>query len=546
MRQAGEDILKQPPSKYEIPDGKRLLATSRRVLDRVRTLGLLHRLAGEARFAERAWQELETAGNFKDWNPSHYLDTAEMTHAFALGYDWLHGFWTPERRDFLRRAMVKKGLQLGLPIVRNRRGWAAAHHNWNQVCNGGLGIGALALAEVEPELAGDYLEASLRSLQVAMRSFAPDGAWNEGPGYWNYATAYNIAYLAALDSALGTDFGLSQMPGFPETGWFPIYTSSPAGLAFSFADAHAGRVRAPQLFWLARRFQQPALAWCQRRAARPDPLDLIWYAPAQQSPTAAGLPLDRWFRQSEAVSLRGAWEDPGATFVAFKAGDNKANHSHLDIGTFVLDSQGQRFAEDIGADDYNMPGYFGGQRWTYYRLRAEGHNTLVLNPGNGPDQDPRAATRIVKFESKPDRAFAIGELTPAYATHARQVRRGIMLLGRRDVLVQDEIETARPADTWWFLHTEARAELAADGRSATLQRQSARLRVQLLSPPRAKFALMDAKPLPSSPNPEVQNKNSRIRKLALHLAEGTPQPIAVFFSPADPATPPALRPLAAW
>ncbi|MCG8508356.1 MAG: hypothetical protein MI741_03925, partial [Rhodospirillales bacterium] len=33
IKKHAERILNQPPSKYEIPDGKRLLSTSRRVLD---------------------------------------------------------------------------------------------------------------------------------------------------------------------------------------------------------------------------------------------------------------------------------------------------------------------------------------------------------------------------------------------------------------------------------------------------------------------------------------------------------------------------------
>ena len=81
-----EDLLNKPPSKYEIPDGLRLLATSRQVLSRVYTLAMVYKMSGDRRFADRAWVELEAAANFKDWNPRHFLDTAEMTHAF---WHWL-------------------------------------------------------------------------------------------------------------------------------------------------------------------------------------------------------------------------------------------------------------------------------------------------------------------------------------------------------------------------------------------------------------------------------------------------------------------------
>ena len=79
------------------------------------------------------------------------------------------------------------------------------------------------------------------------------------------------------------------------------------------------------------------------------------------------------------VTMRSSWDDPNARFVGFKGGDNKVNHSHADLGTFVLDAMGYRWAMDLGPDDYNLPGYFGKERWNYYRLRTEGHNTLVVD-----------------------------------------------------------------------------------------------------------------------------------------------------------------------
>src|SRR6185369_13058258 len=196
----GREILAAEPSKYEIPDGLRLLETSRRVMNRTYALAMAYRLSGDRVFVEREWKELDAAAQFPDWNPRHFLDTAEMTHAFAIAYDWLYDAWTPEQRKVVSEAMVKKGLEPALRLYRAHSSWTRMHHNWNQVCNGGIGMGSLALAGVEPELPGEILKGALESLPLAMAEFAPDGAWKEGPGYWNYATFYNVVFLAGLQS----------------------------------------------------------------------------------------------------------------------------------------------------------------------------------------------------------------------------------------------------------------------------------------------------------------------------------------------------------
>ena len=63
------------------------LFVSRSVLDRVYTLAYAHRLRGGVAYRDRLWRELDAVAAFKDWNPPHFLDTAEMTHAVAVGYD---------------------------------------------------------------------------------------------------------------------------------------------------------------------------------------------------------------------------------------------------------------------------------------------------------------------------------------------------------------------------------------------------------------------------------------------------------------------------
>ena len=66
----------------------------------------------------------------------------------------------------------------------------------------------------------------------------------------------------------------------------------------------------------------------------------------------------------------GSWSDLNSAWLGIKAGDNYANHNHLDLGSFSLDVKGVRWCQDLGADNYALPGYFSkdAQRYKYYRL----------------------------------------------------------------------------------------------------------------------------------------------------------------------------------
>ena len=111
-----------------------------------------------------------------------------MSHAFAIGYDWLHGALTAEEQATVREALIEKGLHPAAEAYAARAWWAADSFNWNNVCNGGIAIAALALADEEPDLCRPLLARALKGLPRALASYAPDGAWSEGPGYWGYAT----------------------------------------------------------------------------------------------------------------------------------------------------------------------------------------------------------------------------------------------------------------------------------------------------------------------------------------------------------------------
>jgi len=495
--------------------GPRLLAQSRRCLDRIYTLALLYRLDGKREYLERALRELRAAADFPDWNPSHFLDTAEMTHAFAIGYDWFYPALSDEDRRWIRQAILEKGIRRAIPFYEKQRGWVINRFNWNQVCNGGIGLGALAIADEEPELCRRVLSWAVESLPRALASYAPDGGWPEGPGYWHYATRYTVYFLAGLETALGHDFSLSGRPGFREAGRFRVYFSSPANKTFSYGDGSDVLGGAAEMFWLARKFNQPVSAWHQQRRledpkVRPAPLDLVWFQEESRSPQQARWPLDALFHGVEVAFMRSSWEDPDAIFLGVKAGDLKVGHSQLDLGSFVLDAGAMRWAMDLGADDYNLPGYFGKERWTYYRNRTESHNTLLID---GENQDPKAEAPIIAHRFRPELAWVVMDLTKAYPGKLQRHWRGFALAERRHVVVQDELEAPQPVEVLWGMVTDA--EIKTDGSRVELSKPGWKLSARILAPEGAVFDVVSTTP------PPPQNPNPGCRKLVARLPDKT-------------------------
>lgn len=540
LRQDAAAILEKPPVERRLV-GPRLLAQSREALRRISLLAGLYRIDGDIRWRDRAILELRAVAAFEDWNPSHFLDVAEMAAAVAIGYDWLYAELYPEDRVQLRSALVTKALQPGLAALDGRVWWASeGRNNWTQVCFGGLTLAALAVADEEPARAARVL-AALRGegLTRRLQLYAPDGGDEEGPSYWDYATTYTALMLSSLESALGTDFGLGQAEGLSNTGAFRVQAVGPSGRQFNYGDARERPGDAPQMFWLAGRYGRPEYAvheraWLQRADATPSIFHLLW-APRVPAEDPAAPPVSAQFRGVEVAFLRGDWRDRSTSWVALKGGRNAASHAHLDLGSFVLDSLGERWAVDLGPDDYDLPEYFGPRRWSYFRLRTESHNTLLVNGGN---QATSARAPIVAFSDDSYRAFAVVDLSEAYAPALASARRGVALVDGRDVLVQDEIAGAANADVVWQMLTRANVSLA--GSHAVLRQNGRTLTLRVLEP---EDALLRAGPA-GAPAPEAQQPDVTTLRVMLPTRRESAR-IVVWLSSAD-RPPPPTTPLDVW
>ncbi|OHB67026.1 MAG: hypothetical protein A2Y77_12740 [Planctomycetes bacterium RBG_13_62_9] len=531
VQKDADAYLRRPPLVYR-KIGPRLLQVSRDCLGRIYALALAYRWTGDEKYAAKAKENLLQVCAFSDWNPSHFLDVAEMSHAVGIGYDWLYGYLDEQTRATVRTALIEKGLKPGLEIYAKGGWWVKSEYNWNQVCNGGMIVGSLAIAETDPSYAERIVPAAVKSLPLALKSYGPDGAWGEGPGYWSYATHYTAYALTALDTALGNTFGLLEIDGLSKAGSFPVYTAGPTGLYLNFADVgeRSSRRPMPCMFWLARTFHNPLYAYSEHEqfAKRPSSAaHLVWYT-ARPRPTAARKQLDCYFRGPvEVVTMRSAWDDPNALFVGVKAGYNQVNHGHLDLGNFELDALGVRWARDLGSDNYNLPDYWnsgrGGTRWTYYRLNSASHSIPLIG---GQGQDPLAKSSFTKTEINGARPVAVGDLTEAYKDFVRSAARGVaMIEGRHAVLIQDDLDMKAPSDVVWAMTTDAEIDIKGPA-VAVLKLRGKELVARLLSPQNAAFTTESAE------QKAPQERNPGVRRLLVRLPQvGGVVRVAVLLAP---------------
>ena len=532
------DLLARPPAEYRMT-GRRLLSISRLVERRVLVLATAYRLTGETAFLRRAEDELLAAAAFPDWNPSHFLDAAEMGAAFALGYDWLYAGLASGVRTRLRAALVEKCLRPALDAGSPHNGWQHATNNWNQVCFGGLVLGALALGDEEPETAGRILALARSRVARGLAAYAPDGVFPEGPGYWSFGTSYSVLMVAALESALGTDWRVSETPGFLASAGAFLQLTAPSGIWFNFSDCPETGSFEPVLFWFARRLRDPGLIRAQLDAlpglaVRPDlaglpgessrllPLAALWWPGPAVEPAAPTLPL-RWHGDgpNPVAVFRSSWTSADAFYLGLKGGSAGLSHGHMDAGSFVFECDGVRWARDLGRQAYHSLESKGidlwnreqdSARWRVFRLNHLSHNTLTID---GRAHRVAGVARITGFSAADENPCAILDLTPVFAGQAGRVRRGFRVWSDRAVLVQDELSGLKPgADVRWAMATGAEVTIVGDGARAVLAEGDRHLEVRLLAPAAAHLAVIPAEP----PDDGFNEANPGRRLLVVHAA----------------------------
>ena len=303
--------------------------------------------------------------------------------------------------------------------------------------------------------------------------------------------------------------------------------------------------------WLAARYEWSVYAWFAQRFKGNTlrALDLIWQRSQGLDPVQTSEPLAGWFGGYNLVTMRSRWLDHSALFLGMKAGSSRSHHDDLDLGTFVLDGRGVRWAVNLGAGNYDLPGYFDQGRFQYYRTATIGQNTLTFE---GRNQVDFARSDIIDFGNSPKLTYAIADLSEAYGAPKESVLRGIAMIDQSYVVIHDEISVDRPESVLWTMHT--RASIKLNGGKAVLEQDGKQLAATILTPEDAQLEIRSANPCDTAFNAQCkqQNPNEGVKRLVVDLPAAEDKKkrrLSVLLAPGTSAHPhplPHIVPLSQW
>lgn len=545
IRAEAERLLSQPVMTFAF-NGKMMLSSARGALGRIFHLAFVARLTGDQRFVDRAKQELLNTSALVTWNPNTFLDTAELTLAAAVGYDWLYPWLTPDERAGVAHSILRKGLQPSFPEQVAPGSWITGTFNWNQVCHASLVAGALVIGDLHPEIAQRTVRRALDNIHFAAHEYAPDGAYPEGTNYWAYGTTFQVILATALRSALGDTHGVDEFPGFRESLVFAEQMTGPTGLFFNWADGREFRSHNPVVFYLAPTLGLSSVSarewdifhdWLAQRSVAEDPtrfltLGLIWWCSFPPAPARSTEPLARHYSARGLMPVgahRSAWDDPRAAYLAIKGGRSANSHAHMDVGTFVVEADGVRWTVDPDLQSYAIAEAAGlklwtytdeGDRWNVFRLGPDSHNILRFNGGH---QNTTGDVPILRSSGEGPAGETVLDLTPAYSAWVTHAQRRVAL--RTDGRFEfEDTWTAKPdapLDVVWQWLTRANVEVR--GRTVTLHQGKASLTLEIVAPPEVTITVDDV----SQPRARYDAPNPGVKRINVRLSAPANAPAAI-------------------
>ena len=143
------------------------------------------------------------------------MQTGDACYNFAIGFDCIHDFLSPEERKTFANALVEKGINLILQdwVLGDKRihSLDTMGHNWWSVCVFNAGIASIAILDEEPRArqwaerieAGsvEWLTYAGSALETKPSNFDREGGFYESVGYSDLAISNYLRFRLAWNNA---------------------------------------------------------------------------------------------------------------------------------------------------------------------------------------------------------------------------------------------------------------------------------------------------------------------------------------------------------
>ena len=505
-----DEVYKKPLLERKL-EGKRMLGVSREMLWRINMLGFVYRMEKDAKVLQRINDEVVAVCNFEDWNPSHFLDVAEMAMAVAFALDWTAGKLPKSTIKLAKNALIEKGIKPSWPESGKNPGWAYGTNNWNQVCNGGMIAASIAIAEVDPELASKTIWRALDGLPHSLAEYGPDGVYPEGSTYWSYGTRFSVVTATMLESAFGHDFGHLKYPSFVESAVFRSLMNTPSGWYFNFADCGDKRGESGDLAlaWFATKTGNKTFFEKERFLMPPEEMGklsrlagagMVWLSQYEEKgeikvPTA-------WKGEGSnpVVVFAGGENDPHNYYFGGKGGRGMVNHGNMDGGSFIFELNGVRWVIDPGNQNYHTLEQVGFDlwgrcqdcdRWTLLTKNNYGHSTITIN-----DELHKTEGLVTLSGFKDgDIPEATFDMSATLGDLVSSASRKFVKESPTSIVIEDNIEVSEKTKLiTWQLMTTAEVEIIDGG--AILKQDGKVLKLENLSHPDFDISIVSLYPAP--------------------------------------------------
>lgn len=398
-------ILSTTPISKELIDAGTL---DGELSQRIFTLAYAFVMTENMEYSRRAEQEMLNISLLNKWNTE---SLAELTLAMAIGYDWLFNTLPVHSRSIIGTALYEKCLRNITQI-----------EGLDEESLTAFAYGALATMERAPEFYSEFIGKVIAHCNTtilgkeALNSFA----------YSDFGTLAEditdkVMLVAALQSALGKECGLTLPEGFMQSAEYLDFMISPAGVTYDSENQPSTPSVVPAKYWFAAQADDASAVATDERLLKEKgqikeqdmPLYMIF---------ASSLDLNHkttrpnaWGKQDWPVYVyRSGWEQPTDTYFIARG------------GSFVYECDGVQ--------------------WATFKA--------------GGSQE-KASAKLTESFSSSSRRGAVIDLGEEFANGAKSATRTIELGKKGNLTISDHVIVAeQPINIEWKIDTKAAAEVS--------------------------------------------------------------------------------------